>query len=277
MMKVAAAITIITALGLGGAFMTADPPPAPVAIQKEISPIEKARRATFLILFPKHNYASGTAVTVARKKLKDGSYRYRAITAYHVIHGVAKAIVKDAAKADRSLTIMLQPSFHGLPLRLKIKLDDIEWALPSHDWAAFTFDTTQKIECVQLATEAEFKAIGFEDNIYLVGAADRDAPHIRAGNIGATHNQNLNLERQLKQPWAWCKYPNAFFRPAINVWYGDSGGGIFNKDGKMIGIVIGYGMVDQYRRPVTHSTIALKAHIILEMTKHSKDFFLVED
>jgi hypothetical protein len=280
-MKTTASLALIMVLSLAGYIppSAVSTPQAPVVIttQEKVTPLENARRATFLIMFPGHNYSSGTAVMIARKKLASGLYRYRALTAYHVIRRVSKALTKDVVNVNRSLTLMFQPRFHGAPLRLQLKLDDVEWAIPSHDWAAFTFDMKHKMECVKLATRKEFEAIGFEDRIYLVGAADRDTPHIRIGNMGATHNQNLNIVAQNRQSHPWNRHPNSFFRPAINVWYGDSGGGIFNKDGKLIGLIIAFGMVNDYNEPVTHSTLSLKSHVILEMTKDSKGFFLVED
>ncbi|MHA2063071.1 MAG: hypothetical protein ACXABY_01700, partial [Candidatus Thorarchaeota archaeon] len=98
----------------------------------------------------------------------------------------------------------------------------------------------------------------------------------REGVIGATHNTHIDVRGQLQSRWLWDIHPEKFFRPYINIWFGDSGGAVYNKEGKLIGIINGYSM-GRYGVPATHSTIAFKTYIMLDVLQHSEDFFLVED
>lgn len=282
-MKAALVLSLVTVLGIGGTYLAQQPATQPVVIQTDegVAPLEKARRAAFLIVLPGYNI-SGSAVLVGRKKLDSGKYRYTALAAYHVVDDMAKKLAEDKMKADRVMKMMFQPNFHGKPLRIELAIDDIEWAVPTHDWAAIIFESEHKLSCVQLATEEEFKAIKPFEKIYAVGCGGAPyGQHCREGIIGATHNIHRDVQHQENEDnkWPWNIHPEKFFRPYINIWYGDSGGPIYSKEGKLIGIINGFGLLhDAFdEMPVTHSTIALKAHVILDVILDSKDFFLVED
>ena len=274
----AALILSFVALGVGGTYLAQEPVSTPVVIQqdKDVNPLEKARRATFLITLPGYG-VSGSAVLVGRKKLDNGRYRYTALTAYHVVKKMVEKFGEDKTKADHTMKMMFQPNFHGRPLRIKLAIDDIEWAIPVHDWAAIMFEMEHKLSCVQLATKKEFKAIKPFERIYAVGCGGGYAQLCRNGVIGTTHNEYNNTKIQLTSKRSWNQHTDKFFRPYINGWYGDSGGGVYNKDGKLIGIINGAGIMANWRIPVAHSTIALKAYVILDIIQNSKDFFLVED
>lgn len=272
-MKVAAAFCLITALGMGGAYFTQDTiTQEPITVIQEVSPLERARQATFLLLLPDFR-TSGSATLVGRKKLEDGKYLYRALTAHHVVDDMAKGMAENKLKASHKVELMFQPSFHGKPLRMNLNIDDIDWAIPAHDWATFTFTSNYKLPCVEVATEEEFKAMKAFDRIYAVGCGAGYGQQVREGIMGATHNEYIDLKEQLTHcQYPWCKNPERFFRPAVNIWYGDSGGAIYNKSGKLIGIINGFS-----RGGVSHLAIALKAHTIHDVVMYSPDFFLVED
>lgn len=272
----AALILPLVALGVGGTYLIQEPAPTPVVVQQNesITPLERARRATFLMALPGYN-VGGSAVLVGRKKLDNGKYRYTALTAFHIIKKMIEKFGKDKTKADHTIDMMFQPNFHGRPLKIKLDIDDIEWAIPVYDWAAVVFETEHKLSCVSLATEKEFKAIKSFEKIYAVGCGGGYAQFCRNGIIGTTHNRHRNIKDQTSSSWPWHRHPENFFRPYINAWYGDSGGAIFSKEGKLIGIMNAFGIFNVI--PITHSVIAFKTYIILDVTQHSKDFFLVED
>lgn len=280
-MKPVLVLSLVTALGIGGAYLAVEPvTPLPVISQiQEISPLERARRSTVLLYLTDYN-SGGTATLVGRKKLDNGSYRYRALTAYHVLRGMFDKITKGKADTSKKITLMFQPTFHGAPLRLKLDIDDIDWASPTEDWVSFTFNSIRKLTCAKVATKTEFLAIKSFEKIYAIGAGGLYGIMCRDGIMGSTHNEYLDKDTQLKDDSRpWNQQPHKFFRPYVNVWYGDSGGGVFNKDGKLIGIINGFNMMfmgwDQV--PVTHSGVAIKAYIIKELASPSKDFFLIED
>jgi hypothetical protein len=272
-MKAALVLSSILALGIGGGtYLAQEQESTPPVNVIQISALEKARQATFLLALTTRN-SSGSATLVSRQRLENNLYKYRALTAYHVIDDLAKDIAKDKLGTDHEVTLMFQPSFHGAPLRITLDIEDIEWAVPTHDWAAFTFVTEYKLECAEVATKEEFEAMKAFENVYAVGCGAGYGQQTREGIMGATHNEYIDLEEQLTHcSFQWCKDPANFFRPSVNAWYGDSGGAIYNQEGKLIGIINGFGKAD-----VSHLVIALKAHIIHEVVKHSPDFFLVEN
>ena len=280
-MKAAAILSTVVLLGMGGTYLAQEPAPlivvTPVIQKVKLDPLERARRATFL-LYLKDYHVSGTAVLVGRKALDNGQYRYRALTAHHVVKEMAEAFAKDKGKASHKLGLIFQVEFHGKPLRLELDVEDMDWLSPTEDWASLTFLSTEKLECVEVATEAEFKTIKVFEPIYAIGCGGGFGQSCQVGSIGATHNEYLHSDKRIKKsPRKWDKYPHKFFRPFIDVWYGDSGGGIFNKQGKLIGIINGYNILrDWGGGPVTHSAVAIKAHIIRDIVQSSVDFFLVE-
>lgn len=276
-------ISLMAAIGISaGAYVAQEPSPVqPLIVQDNdtMTSLERARRSTCMIAFPGY-YSGGSAVLVSRKKLDDDQYQYRALTAYHVVIRVAEAFAKDKLAANHDLLLMFQQEFHSAPIRIKLIVDDISWAVPAHDWAAITFTTVYKLDCIEVATEEEFRAIKPFERIYAVGYAKGFGQHCREGIIGTTHNEHWNLESQKRaSKESWYQLPNHFFRPQISVWYGDSGGAIFNKDGKLIGIINAFGIMVEVgftHLPVSHTTLALKTYIIRDVVKTNKNFFLIE-
>jgi len=281
-MKIALTLALVTTLGLGGTYLANEsfvsPQIAIVQQEPAVSALERARRSVFKVFMPKHK-SCGTAILVGRTKLANGNYRYRALTAQHVVNSMIDDFQKDKSKASHAMDLMFQPNFHGLPLKISVKIHDIDWANVIEDWASFTFDMSHKISCASVATREEFESIKPFEVIYAVGCGGYyPGQHCRNGIIGATHGvERDSFIEQFKRgkDRAWNRRPTSYFRPYINVWYGDSGGAVFNKDGKLIGIINGYVMLGNCA-PVTHSTIAVKAHLIREVAQNDKGFFLVE-
>jgi hypothetical protein len=280
-MKPALVLSLVTALGIGGAYLVGEPRTAPVVIvqqERAIPALEKARRSVFKVHMPKQK-GSGTAILIGRTKLTNGNYRYRALTAQHVLRQMMKDFEKDKSTANYAMDLMFQPDFHGAPLKISVNIHNIDWANVIEDWASFTFDMSHKISCAPVATKAEFESIKPFEVIYAVGCGGRYAgQHCRKGIIGATHNEERDsIAEQFKRGKGrtWNRRPSSYFRPYINIWYGDSGGAVFSKDGKLIGLINGYVLMGNYG-PVTHSAVAVKAHLIREVTKNNPGFFLVE-
>lgn len=274
-MKALATLSLITILGMGGTYLAIEPIPTPVPIvqlpQETIAPLEIARKATFDIVLDDYGTA-GSAILVGRVKLENGNYRYRALTAYHVVEAMAKTWT------SQSMTMTFQPEFHGPYLQFVLDVEDIDWAIPAHDWASFTFESEHKLECVEIASKLEFESIKAFEPIYIVACKGGGyGQQCGEGIISTTHNTGIFPKQQAKSEYAWNKHPNKFFRISPAVWFGDSGGAVFNKDGKLIGIINGLTIGDGWGNPVPHSAVSLKTYIILDVTQHSKDFFKIED
>lgn len=246
-----------------------------LAPAKGLTTLERARQASFDIVLSDFKLA-GSAVLIGRVLQQDGSYRYRALTAYHVVREMSEAMIHNKINANRKMLMTFQPAFHGQPLQLDLNIEDVDWAAPSEDWASFTFISPQWLACADVATEVEFRAIKPWEDIYLVACFGAGyAQHLRKGIIGATHNIGVYPDEQRQALYPWNKHPDKFFRTSTPIWFGDSGGAIFNKDGKLIGIV--NGLTVGGWDPVTHAGVALKTYIIRDVVQHSKDFFKIED
>lgn len=235
-----------------------------VEVKPASTPLENAQRATLVMALPEYR-TIGSAVIIGRKgrvlidehgnsTMRSDAYEYRVATAYHVVG----RLIEDGKDASRILMAMFQPSLHSQPLRMKLQLEKIEHYSVEYDWAIFTFYSKHQLPFVEIATEEEFEAIQPFESIYAVGGDGGYGQLCRRGVLGSTHNQFINAKSQIiKAILPWQKHPDAFFRPLIPVWYGASGGGIFNQQGKLIGLINGGHMV------ALHITMAIKAHIIL--------------
>tara|TARA_R110002096_G_scaffold108964_2_gene238490 strand:+ start:1514 stop:2341 length:828 start_codon:yes stop_codon:yes gene_type:complete len=275
-MKVASIVlSALVLTGLGATFIAQMPEPEPPTVVVEvIDPLEQARRASFNIDMPT---GGGSAVLVGRDALENGSYRYTALTAQHVIEDIVIDIRDNGDKAILEVTLTFQPRFHGAPFQVTLDIESIDWSLPSHDWAAFKFQLDRKIECVPLATKNEFEEITAFEHIYIVACGGPYGQHCRAGVMGATHNTGTRRELQLTSPMPWNQFPNDFFKFSMPIWYGDSGGPIFNKHGKLVGLANAFTIGGGFGGNATHSGVALKAYVILETVSNIEDFFKIEN
>lgn len=274
-MKFAAVASLVTAIGLGGAYLAQPAPQAQlpkVAVQESTSPLEKARQAVCEI---RVHDGAGSATLISRIKLEDGRYRYRLLTCYHVVDEVAKQIKEKGVEADRSIELILQPSFHGEQLRIDTTFEGIDWALSSHDWATLTFVSEHKLTVAPVATREQFHQVKAWDSVYMVGCFGQYAQQCRRGVISVTHNVGSRLEKQAKSSHPWNRHPNDYFRYSMPIWYGDSGGAIFDKEGRLIGMVTALTVRHDFSGLIPHSGVALKAHTIREVAEHAQDFFEV--
>lgn len=220
--------------------------------------LERARRATFAVAFPQHR-KSGTAVLIGRKALTPDRFRYQVATARHVVSEFV-----GNPRARRTAMVMFQPSAHGKPLRMKITINKITHSSFNGDWAVFTFDSKHKLDYAEIATKEEFQSIKPFETIYAVANEGGFGQLCRRGVMGGTHVEHMHLKAQQKfGSGDWMSYPHLYFRPFIQAWYGASGGGIFNKEGKLIGLING-SVIGVRRGVVTHAVAATKTYFILE-------------
>ena len=108
-MKFITAFAFCALLGMGATQLaTPSPYAATIVVQDEINPLEEARQAVFMIGIGDYG-GRGSAILVGRQRLDDGSFMYRALTAYHVVEDMSRAIIEDGMTASRALYFKLQP------------------------------------------------------------------------------------------------------------------------------------------------------------------------
>lgn len=281
------ALSALVLAGIGATHLIQAPKQEPPAIVIEMivehvdvpSPLERARQASFDLSMP---LGAGSAVLVSRVNLENGGYRYRAITAQHVIEEITDDINTNGENANLEIIMTFQPEFHGPQLQITTDVEAIEWTVPANDWAVFTFVSNELLECADVATREEFEAISAWDPIYFIASFGPYGPQCRQGVIATTHNVGAYPSAQLTSPLPWNQQPENFFRFSMPIWYGDSGGPIFDQHGRLIGIGNaftvssrgGFGPGQQ----VTHSGVGLKTYLIREMVIGvDENFFKIED
>ena len=268
-------LTTLAFLSLGATFAIAQEPietKEEVKVEEQIDPRERVRRATF-DMFMTGEEISGTAFLVSRKKVygKD-RYLYRAITAFHVVSHIARD-----PQADSAIIATFQPEFHGAMLQIYSYIQEVDWAIPIHDWASFTFESNNKLECAELATKEEFESVTPFDTIYMIGAMGRYGQLVRKGTMGATHSRSIFKEVDDELIINNVKIDaGKFFRSGFTGWYGDSGAPVFTEDGKIIGVFSFFLLVGR-EQVVYNSSAFMKAHIIRDVVSTDKQFFLVEN
>ena len=284
-MKVARGLLFVMfVMTIGIAFVCATPPKIePPSIVTYTAPVEtldnleRARRASFDIILKDYK-GSGSATLVSRVKLENGNYRYRGLTNHHVLDDMIEAIDKDPSKASHTLVMTFQPDFHGEPLCLEIDVES-DWAIPEWDWASFTFESEHWLECAAVASKDEFEDVKPFEHIYAIACGGSYGQQLREGVISVTHNVATKPSLRAARAYPWQRNPQDYFRPSFPIWYGDSGGPVFNKDGKLIGLITAFTTIRTMMDdpvPVFHHGVALKAHVIREQVEHSPDFFKVE-
>lgn len=252
------------------------PPPTPVVATApqthSISALERGRRAVCEIAMPDFG-GFGSAVVVSRVRTETG-YRYRAVTVHHV-YEVYQQTIEDNPDVPRTARLTFVTDFHK-PFR-SISVSELipDHILPAFDWASFTFETTEFIECADVATQEDFEAIQAFDPIFAVGAGGPYAPWIKEGLLSATNNvATAPYQNMSDRPWN--QQPESFFRMTAPIWWGDSGGAVFTRDGKLIGLMAGFGFGNS-STPALHSGVCVKMHTIRKIASLSNDFFKVEN
>lgn len=273
-------LTLVTTFGVGSTYLGQEPDvPCEVPVIKAVTSLENARRASIGIRLPGY-YSSGSATLIARTRLDDEAcgitYKYTGLTAQHVISDMLTALQKKRGEADMSMELFIQPHFHGKATRISITVDTIPWSVPGRDWAFFTFIIPEKLACAPLADREKFESILPWEDVYVIGCGGAYLQFHRKAQVGATHNEHMDSKGQQTSAYPWNLYPVDYFRVNTNIWYGDSGGSVFNKDGELIGLINAFGIMNGWS-PVTHSGVALKTYTVLELAGASKNYFLIED
>lgn len=273
--------TIFITLGVGFVTLSSAPQTLPAVMQgpvlqptADLDALERARRSVFDIVLVDYE-RSGSAVLIGRQRLEDGQYLYRAVTNYHVIDDILDALDEKGSEASRKVSLTFQPTFHGDPVQFVVDADP-NWAMPAWDWASFTFVSPHWLECADVSARTDFEKIKPFEHIYVVACGGRFGQQLREGVISVTHN--LATEDQ-ENKYPWQRNPRDYFRLSTPIWYGDSGGAVFNKDGKLIGLPTAFTTIRTKvddPMPVFHHGVALKAHVIREQVSKSPDFFKVE-
>jgi hypothetical protein len=256
----------------------------PVTYSESSNPLDKVREAAkgVFLLRDVHGRSSGTGELIGCEPVDKGKYRYFALTAHHVLSDLEERWISEdpTVVKDFRVQLMFQTSFHGMPTRVSIDQAIVEVSHQRLDWMIFSFvtDKLEGISFIKLATEEEFKQLDRFDEIYGAGCGAGQGVQCRRGWMGATHNEYYGLVEQIAGGfYGWDIYPQAFFRPHMNIWYGDSGGAVFNKDGKQIGVINGITALNSYGGgPVEHTAVTLKTYMIFKTVDPDTKFFKVK-
>ena len=252
-------------------------PPPQTITQLSTDPDKLALSRAFSSTFafkPLGAFKGGAScVIVGKTPLPDGKYKYVGLTCWHVVDDIVEALEKDP---EFDMTYV----FTGLGWNYRSEFEaevTIEWQLPTRDWATFTFISEHDIPGVELASKEEFTALGPLDKVYLISNADSQGLVIDEATIGSTHNRWPSYATN-PTTWPWADHPNDYFRVMTFIWYGSSGGAVFNAQGKLIGIINATAIFGGHHNdPTGHPAIILKSYVILErVLEVNPEYFVIE-
>lgn len=212
----------------------------------------------------------GTGVLIGRTKAENGNWRYKVLTAYHVVEDLRDALAarpEDAEKIKK-MTLVYQDGFHAPLTLLETSLIDFDWMVPGSDWSIFSIELAVKLPCAQLATRQEFESIQPYDHIYGIGSDAADGLFLREGIIAST-NGTQPFIGMFAYRYAWDINQDDFFRAYHGIFYGASGGPVFSRQGRVIGIY--NGLVHTHMgHPITNLAIVLKGHTVRELLERAQ-------
>lgn len=226
--------------------------PKPQTVKSEIKKVADVACSVGSIYMPDHRN-SGSLIIIKKEDWGNKTFHYSAITAHHV---VAKTL-EDKEKHGK---ISFREEFHG-PLLDEDIVFFVDINLPAFDMSVISFYSKMDLDSVDIASKENFKAIKPFEKIYAIGCDQGRGPILRTGNIGATDMVMPKFLREMMKnnirsnSPPWVHKPLMFFRPFISIWQGASGGGVFNSEGRLIGII--NAMANSWQGPVTHQCIAL--------------------
>jgi hypothetical protein len=116
----------------------------------------------------------------------------------------------------------------------------------------------EKFNPVRLMTTKEWDRITLYEAMYLVSCGLGNSPYITNGNLASVNKQETRMTF------------------TANTIFGSSGGGIYNKDGKLVGIVnaIQIARLHGFMHPVPHKALGIPLPAILNTFKETKYAFV---
>jgi len=287
-MKGIAPVVLATAVGLGVVFSCLPattkvehlPPMRVVEAVASSTPaadLQQAVHSTFGLRLAQHEFGGASCTLVSRVRMEDGKYRYRALTAHHVLDTYLDAVTADP-EADNETTLISLGWDEELEFTVQIQSD---WILPIRDWASFTFVSERYLPCAVVGTRESFDALNITDDVYIIGNDNIMGLTVRKTTIGApTHRMPTHVRSRFAlSDHPWHSHSEDFFRMMSFLWYGCSGGGVYSSNGELIGVINAMGIFGGFHNdPTGFPAIALRAHVIRDLVIESNPgFFLIED
>lgn len=263
-------INIVLALvaGLALAIYLLCPPavmaPSEMTQQQASSPIAEALKSVCEVRIPEITNG-GTMFLVGRKHLEDGTYRYVAITAAHVLDDLI-------ASPNKTHSAHICFSVWGAGMEEYVVEFSVGWFVPAHDWATVEFVLPVLKPCLQLASKQEIDSVTPEQDVYTTGSAMLDGVIVHKTNIASLNNLYPTPDREHGQrdpstsPSPWHRLAEEYMRLDHESIPGDSGCPVFNSAGRVIGMVTAH---------FDGVGLALRVDTILMQAKDS-DLFVVE-
>jgi len=131
-----------------------------------------------------------------------------------------------------------------------------------HDLALIEIQTApdEKFYPVRLATTKEWDKVTLYEAMYLVSCGLGDSPYITNGNLSSVNKKETKMTL------------------TANTIFGSSGGGIYNKEGKLVGIVnaIRITHLNGFMHPLSHKALGIPLPAVLDAFKDTKFKFIFE-
>lgn len=219
----------------------------------------------------------GTGVVIGRKRVSDG-WRYNVLTAYHIFEEylTAPEPLKMAPGFSR-IRLAFLTDIKNQHIAVNSYLVEILVTNPELDWVVFSIDIAYEIPCAKLASKEDFENIQPYEHIYGVGNDGMCGLLFREGVISSFNVDDPypSTEIFISNLPLWIVNPSDYFRPSHSIWPGASGGPVFTRDGKIIGIYIAIRIAGA--QPVSHAGVALKTHLVNEFLKKNLPDILTEE
>lgn len=162
--------------------------------------------------------AVGSAVLVARLPLADGRFRYRALTAWHVVRDILAERPPGSDPGTEDLEAVVERRGRELHLAARLEARD-----PGRDLALLHLDTAEDLRpLAHLAPAERARDIRVFTPLYAVGCPLGTAPQATRGELTREH---------------WRLEGRDWWMVSTPAWFGNSGGGVFLADTReLVGI-----------------------------------------
>lgn len=230
------------------------------------NPVREALESVFQLRFSEQNNG-GSAFLVGRTRTDNG-FRYRAITAYHVVDDILPL-----TQGENPIALTPDIAFHSwskgiMEEKVVIKTEAMSQDM---DWYMFSFESKRDMPCLTLSDAKVFNDLAPTDDLYLIGSEDLRGVIVFECNLAAPSNKFPTPDdEQFKQEssdFRFHQFPHAYFRVSHSTIPGASGGVVIDTHGRVVGVVTAY---------IQQTSLALKASIILSQIGASSDLLLVE-